>query len=156
MMNFKLLLFLLAFVSHIEDFSQCKICVDQDEFSQSQISKMLTDFYSKLAALCSDPNELNLEEIYLLKKEYCTSNYFKEIEELNDPDILDYEPLVNGQDFGNEYIKNLSIEKDKVKSNIYYVSFSKPNDKQKTIIKLRIAKINRLYKIDYVFLDSNN
>jgi hypothetical protein len=112
---------------------------------------MLKDFYTDLGVICSDPYHFSLEKVYSLKKLNCTANYFEEIEKQG---MLDYDPLINAQNFSPDYLKTLIIKKDIRKDDIYYVSYITPYDKRKITIKLKIAKEKESYKIDYVFLDS--
>jgi hypothetical protein len=111
---------------------------------------MLKKVYTDIASICSDPYKFNLDSIYSIKKVNCTANYFKEIES---QEMLDYDPLINGQDFGMEYLKTLAIKKDLKNDDIYYVTFLTPVYGRQKTIKLRIVKENDRYKIDYVFLD---
>ncbi|TAL71645.1 MAG: hypothetical protein EPN88_05470 [Bacteroidetes bacterium] len=115
-----------------------------NRFSQDHITKMLKSFYTCLATIH------NLNKLDSVKRLNCTSNYFKEIE---NQEMLDYEPLIKAQDFGFDCLKTLTIKKDLKRADLYYVTYIEPNTKMKVTIKLIIVKEKERYKIDYVFLD---
>jgi hypothetical protein len=91
-------------------------------------------------------------KIELLKKKYCTKNFLIKLEKAF-ANELDYDPLVNAQDFDMKDYETLKIIKDKTKSNVYLVSFGyfeyDKNNIQKPI-KMVIVKDKGMYKIDSI------
>jgi len=150
-MRYKLLTLFLIITKLVIGSTTYQDSVVRSKFSQDQITKMLKDFYTDLGVICSDPYHFSLEKVYSLKKLNCTANYFKEIEKQG---MLDYDPLINAQDFSPDALKTLTIKKDLQKDDIYYVSYITSYDKRQITIKLKIVKEKEAYKIDHVFLDS--
>jgi hypothetical protein len=123
---------------------RCYNSLAQKQNSQEQITKMLKNLYINIATIH------DLHKLDSIKRLNCTSNYYKEIE---NQEMLDYEPLIKAQDFGVDCLKTLTINKDSKRDNLYYVSYIEPTIKKKVTIRLVIVKEKDLYKIEYVFLD---
>lgn len=91
-------------------------------------------------------------KIELLKNKYCTKNFLIKLEKAFAND-LDYDPLVNAQDFDMKDYETLKINRDKRKKNVYHVSFGYFEYDKKNIqppIKMVIVKDKGMYKIDSI------
>ena len=81
----------------------CQVAETQNKYSQDRITKMLNNYYKSLAVICSVPYLFSLDKIDSLTRSVCTENYINEIKKV---EMLDYNPLIKGQDFGPDYLND--------------------------------------------------
>lgn len=144
-MKTKILISILALCVMLLNTFNCISSPVQDD-SDKQILSMLKSFYSNYITENSKmpPNQKNIK---LIKNKYCTSTFLKKI----DKQELEYDPFLNAQDCKIEWLKTLTIRKDSIRNNLYYVSYINNYNNQHIIIKVIVVKLNQLYKIDLVW-----
>lgn len=134
--------------------SNCQNVTKQEEYSNVQIEDMLKKFYTLYITLNSHQSTRYREKIDSIKGEYCTVKLLKYIDDQMRNERIGYDLFINGQMFVIESLKTLTIRKDSIKNNIYYVTYNWPyGDKELITTKLIIIKEKDSYKIDHIFLD---
>lgn len=137
-------------------------CYSQNKLSEEkQIIKTLKVFYKEYF-LEETKTKIDIDstigigtdnaKIELLKKKYCTRRFLAKLRKAFKNE-LDYDPLVNAQDFDMKDYETLKIIRDKIKSNVYLVSFDYFEYDKENIqkpIKMVIVKENGMYKIDSI------
>jgi hypothetical protein len=121
-------------------------CKGQSNFSEERALCMLNNFYKSYITE-NGKIPTNVSKVNSLKKNYCTAKLLHKIKR----EDLDYDIFLKAQDSDPEWLKTLSIKKDKKGSNQYSVSYTDPYNKNQIIIKLIIVKEKDLYKIDSIF-----
>jgi len=129
----------------------CKNAPVQDNFSEVQVKKMLNDFYTSFITVLSSSELFSSQRLDSIQRAYCTPNYFEEV--MAHARDLERNPLIKAQAISLEYLKTLTIQKDKQRDDLYYVSYTNTDTQTQTTIKLVIVKEKDYYKIDCVYLD---
>lgn len=107
-------------------------------------TEMLKEFYTKYITEISKASP-NTKKLNSIRKQYCTAGLLSRIKELE----LDYDPFLNARETDDSWVKTLSVSKESKKGkNIYTVSFSDSETKEKTTITLSVIKEGDEYKID--------
>lgn len=98
-----------------------------------------------------DKDEYNLKEIEIILNEYCSENFLKKY---NSYEYLDYNPFINGQDYPDDFLKNLKVESsDKILENRFII-YQTYNGIDYELLQMEIIKkegnfkINKLYTPD--------
>lgn len=119
------------------------------EFSESEIKKMIKEFYTAYITQSLDtiaPNK-NIEKLDSISQIYCTKALLDSIKNEFENNELDYDPIINGQDSHPVMLKTMIINKDK-KVNKYIVLFlSDTYDSSIEVVNLTIIKQGDKYKI---------
>jgi hypothetical protein len=122
------------------------------EFSESEIKKMIKEFYTAYITQSLDtisPNE-NIEKLDSISQIYCTKTLLDSIKNEFENNELDYDPIINGQDTHPEMLKTMMINKNK-KVNKYNVMFlSDTYDSSFEEVNLTIIKQGDKYKISSI------
>ena len=126
-----------------------------EDYSDEQITKMLRTFYrayitefeSYFSKVDTSKGAKPIEDkIDSILNRYCTTNLIKEKE-----DAWDYDPIIKGQMIDIRMLDHLTVRKDLLHKDIYYVSYLYGDGK--TTIKLIVINHKGRYKIDYLWLD---
>lgn len=112
-------------------------------FHNDTITKNLKDFY-RLYLTENAKNVVDKDFLEKLKNKYLTRKLIVMLEKTE----LNYDPLVNAQDYNIDWLKNIVVSKDNLKTDTYNVIITDNNIK--TIISLIIKKEQNQYKIDYI------
>jgi hypothetical protein len=155
-MKIKQILFLLSFFV---------TAISENNFSQSNLSeekqviKTLRTFYkeyfteqTKIGVDGIVGTGTNYAKVELIRKKYCTQNFLVKLRKTTENE-LDYDPLVNAQDFDMKSYETLKIIRDKKGSNVYLISFDYfkyDKDNIQEPIKIVIVKDKGIYKIDSI------
>lgn len=119
------------------------------EFSESDIKKMIKEFYTAYITQSLDtisPNK-NIEKLDSISQIYCTKSLLDSIKNEFENNELDYDPIINGQDTHPEMLKTMMINKNQ-KVNKYKVMFlSNTYDSSFEEVNLSIVKEGNKYKI---------
>ena len=115
--------------------------------SEKQIENMLHYFYKSYLTELLTRIPPNLERHDSIIKIYCTK---KLIKELNENDLLDYDPFINAQDIQDDWYNTFVIKKDSLQNNLYMIMLHDNYDNTIKRIKLVIVKEKNKYKIDSV------
>lgn len=119
------------------------------EFSESEIKKMIKEFYTAYITQSLDtiaPNK-NIEKLDSISQIYCTKALLDSIKNEFENNELDYDPIINGQDTHPEMLKTMMINKNK-KVNSYKVKFlSDTYDSSFEEVNVSIVKEGNKYKI---------
>lgn len=132
----------------------CKNTSAQENFSEQEAEKTLKDFYKGWLTIHENfhkkniPLNKHIAQIDSVKSRYCTPGHLKEFEK---DDYLDYDPYIKSQMIDIRMLAGLTVQKDSVKNNLYYVTI-KYREEQRTI-KLLVVKEKETYKIGRVFKD---
>ena len=126
----------------------CKNTPAQNEYSEEQIVNMLKNFYTGYITENSKIPE-NKEKLDSIKNEYCTTKLLNYIQKQFLERVIDYDPFLNAQMIDTRMLETLTIKKDSVKNNLYYVSYTYGG---LNTIKLTVVKEKDCYKIDHIFL----
>jgi len=95
---------------------------------------------------------VDITQQQIIINNYCSIHLIRHLDSLNKERLLDYDPFLNSQIIMLECLKTLTIKKDSVMDNLYYVSYNLPNQNNDLItIKLIIVKENGAYKIENIF-----
>jgi len=121
--------------------------------SDNKIKTILHAFYTTyIRAGCEElsPNfETKLERI---KMRYCTSKFVKNLKERTETGEIDWDPLIDAQDFNPKWIQTLSIKKDFERINEYDVSYFDDYEHKDCIMKVTVSKHGDDFLIDNVLL----
>jgi len=146
-----ILLLLQLVISCKENDKKDKLDLDNQkvEFSESEIKKMIKEFYTAYITQSLDtisPNK-NIEKLDSISQIYCTKSLLDSIKNEFENNELDYDPIINGQDTHPEMLKTMMINKNK-KVNKYNVMFlSDTYDSSFEEVNLTIVKEGNKYKI---------
>ncbi len=135
------LLFLFLTTLLISSIIQC-----QPKTEEEQIIEMLRKFYTNYMTEVSGAADNN--RLDSLKRIYCNPALLEKIQIEFDREELGYDPFIYAQDVNIESIKTLTIIKDSIVPNYYYVSYRDPYWGGVSKIKLSIVKHNNNYLID--------
>jgi hypothetical protein len=119
------------------------------EFSESEIKKMIKEFYTAYITQSQDtisPNK-NIEKLDSISQIYCTKTLLDSIKNEFENNELDYDPIINAQDSHPEMLKTMMINKNK-KADKYNVMFlSDTYDSSFEEVNISIVKEGNKYKI---------
>jgi hypothetical protein len=129
--------------------------INQDIYSEEQAIKMLKNFYVSYITEASSIEKDWQIRIDSIQRIYCSIKLINEVKKRTTSRVLDYDPFLNSNNCNTEYLKTLSIKKDSIRKDIYYVSYIKPwNDKEKVTIKLVVVKEEGRYKIACIIVNN--
>jgi hypothetical protein len=119
-------------------------------YSQLQISNTLKEFYTAYFHLQSDPYPLEKQTHIAdsLLDRYCTKEFINFYRNIQGPEELDWDPFFDANYIEGDILKTIKISKDKVKNDLYYVSYLKKYSNEVTTIELSIIKEKEVYKIN--------
>jgi len=133
--------FLLLTILFISSLIQCQVKTEEE-----RIVEMLRTFYTNYMTEVS--GEADINRLDSLKHIYCNPALLERIQIEFDRGELGYDPVINAQDVNIGSIRTLSIKKDSIVPDYYYVSYKDPYWGVVYRIKLRIVKQNDNYLID--------
>ncbi len=117
----------------------------QESANDTQITSMLFSFYKGYIAENSkipvDPIQINS-----IREKYCTRELIQKLGKVE----LDHDPFLNTQDCKESWLKTLVIKKDPHAKEIFVISFFDAESKSKMIVKLRVQKQNKIFKISAI------
>jgi len=87
-------------------------------FDETDIVSMLKEFYTLYITEC-DKMPLNEQNIMALKNKYFTSEFLTKWDDAE----LDYDPVVNAQDYDQNWIKTLEINPVAERNNTYRICY---------------------------------
>ncbi|MDR2917521.1 MAG: YbjP/YqhG family protein [Tannerella sp.] len=108
---------------------------------ETQIIAMLKDFYTHYIIEC-DKMPVNGQNIVALKNKYFTTEFLKKWDEIE----LDYDPVLNAQDYNKDWIKTLEINSVPSQKDVYEVCYSI----KENCIRLSVIKKDGIYLIDNI------
>lgn len=150
-MKTKRLIYSLTVIILLIGILNCKNLNAQNKFSEEQVKIMLRNFYTSYIKTISSHKQPKYHKLDSIERVYCTPNYFNELRKYSTK--LEYNPLLKAQDSDLECLKTLTIKKDSIRDDLYYISYVLPFEKILINIKLTVIKENNDYRIDCVFLD---
>ncbi|TAF74136.1 MAG: DUF3828 domain-containing protein [Bacteroidetes bacterium] len=119
--------------------------INLDSLENKKIINHLTVFYrSYIHENVKMPT--NDYKINLIKKKYCTNKLLQKIE----LDDLDFDPLVNAQDYDLEWLKTLTIKEIITKKNTFSVSYIDNFSKKRIFLSVTVINESGSYKISFV------
>ncbi len=118
-------------------------------YSEKEVIAMLRTFYT---GYINETVKLNSDQADTIVKKYCTALLQKQLYDVD----IDYDVLLDGQFCETDWLKTMTIHKDRNADDIYFVRFSYNSDGRKIYkkIKLQIIKDNLKYKINKVIIDN--
>ncbi len=118
--------------------------VREKSSDQIQIEQMLKSFYTEYIKV-NAAEKLDLVKGDSLKRKYCTKQFLDRIKQDTE---LDYDPLVNAQDYSNDWLNTMTIEKIDGKHNNYKVCFIYNYDNSLHCVIVNVVKQSGVWKID--------
>lgn len=138
---------LMAFtILSISAFSQV-----QGDTTDTKTIIILQEFYKRYIPLAAaEPTKENIKKLELAKKEYCTTELLKRIENQILNQEIDYDPFLKAQDSNVDWLATLYISKDSINPNRFIVTYIDGYDKRKVVIILDVSKQKEGLKIESV------
>jgi hypothetical protein len=121
----------------------------QNSSTDKKVFRMLKEFYTSYITSLSIISPLNIEKADSIKLKYCDVTMLNNINNQFKKGELDFDPFLKAQDIDSSCLKTLSFSKDLKRPNtfaVYYIS-----NHIKTVIYLKVAKENSIYKIKNVW-----
>ena len=129
----------------------CKLACSQSNSSDEQMVTMLKKFYTNY--ITESAGTADEKKLDLIKRQYCTAELLKKIEQQLKTGALDYDPFIMAQDCDKEWLKTLKVKKDAVNNNIFLITYVDNYNKKQITIHLRVIKQKDSYKIDAILVD---
>ena len=139
MKTFKI--FFIFFVLFIN--MNCSQEVPKNSKEESEISNMLKSFYTAYITENAQDRE-DFKRIEILKTKYCTKSLLNSIRTKD----FDADPFINGQDYNEEWVKTLTVNKVVSKNNQFEVCFIVTYDNSLHCVKVTVKKEGEMWKID--------
>ncbi len=148
--NKKLLRIIVAFV--LLNF-YCNIVSAQNYGEDIKIRTMLHSFYTTyISAGCEDLSTNYEPKLNRIKKRYCTAKFVKNLTSRTETGEIDWDPLINAQDFNPKWILSLSIKRNVSRINQYDISYFDDYTHKESTMKVTVTKQGEDFLINNVLL----
>ena len=148
--NKKLLRTLVAFV--LLNF-YCNIVCAQNYGEDIKIRTMLHSFYTTyISAGCEDLSTNYEPKLNRILKRYCTAKFVKNLTARTETGEIDWDPLINAQDFDPKWILTLSIKRNISRINQYDISYFDDYSQKECTMKVTVTKQGEDFLINNVLL----
>jgi hypothetical protein len=117
---------------------------NDSDYASEEAIQMISNFYKEYITINSG-DLADEKELSKIKKKYCTARLLDFIAN----EELDYDIIVDAQDYDMEWVKTLSVTKELPEGDTYIVKFSSSGQTEKSI-KVKVQKENNTWKIDSI------